>query len=572
LVRTIINIWSSCGFGIYLISEFAILEKLIKLHKKYELMKRQASLTFREDTQVRKEKEFEKMMEQLFDISHGNFEELIRSDKSMPRSEEAILEDMEFLEDQRTERKWYISDQEDEEMQGVIVRRMERYKRMEQYQKKQSQLQDTVDSSLCPISEDEFPEESQLFEKDKMTGTLRKEEDYVPPSPKTVSDCEDEYLPTKSKKSKIRKMNVGIEVTTDSLLEATTPLSVTHGISVRSQTLFLSSVIHVLGGSIKKMGISRSSVHRHRFKILEKKAIIIRENYREEMKRKKLVLHFDGKIVRHFQKEFGQTIVRDRIAVSITSPEFEDMNDRLLGILPSSSGRAADQVLLIHNLLEYYEVIDDLFAVCCDTTSTNTGRRGGIIHLLTEVIKKPLLWLLCRHHIIEIHISHVMKTLFAPTKGPDRKIYRSFREQWEKYREDIRKAENVQHFKRFDETKLLVGSKLYSIYQDAKSYIKYLLENEVFSRGDYNHLVEYIAFYLNIESSRLNDFKIYQPGACHNARFMADALYILALEMTSPVIDYVEITSRQSLEKAAFVCAVVYGPWYLKSSRAQHAS
>ena len=66
-------------------------------------MKRQASLTFREDTQVRKEKEFVKMMEQLFDISHGDFEELIRSNKSMPRSEEAILEDMEFLEDQRTE-------------------------------------------------------------------------------------------------------------------------------------------------------------------------------------------------------------------------------------------------------------------------------------------------------------------------------------------------------------------------------------------------------------------------------------------------------------------------------------
>jgi hypothetical protein len=69
----------------------------------------------------------------------------------------------------------------------------------------------------------------------------------------------------------------------------------------------------------------------------------------------------------------------------------------------------------------------------------------------------------------------------------------------------------------------------------------------------------------------MNNFKIYQLGASHNARFMADVLYILSLEMLSSLIDYVQMDMRRNLEKAAFVCAVAYGPWYLKSVKAQHA-
>jgi hypothetical protein len=147
--------------------------------------------------------------------------------------------------------------------------------------------------------------------------------------------------------------------------------------------------------------------------------------------------------------------------------------------------RAQDEALVIHNILEYYEVIDDLFAVCCDTTAINTGRKGGIKHILSQIFNKPLLWLLCRHHIYEVHVSHVMNALVGPSKGADRKIYKRFREQWEQYQDDVNKTENAQRFKKFDEKKLLDGSKLYHLYQESKSYIKYTLENEVFPRGVY---------------------------------------------------------------------------------------
>ena len=80
---------------------------------------------------------------------------------------------------------------------------------------------------------------------------------------------------------------------------------------------------------------------------------------------------------------------------------------------------------------------------------------------------------------------------------------------------------------------------MHQLYLEAKAYLKSALDHETFPRDDYNHLVKYAAFYLNVESEKLENFKIYQPGANHSARFMADSLYIIAIDTTSTVIDYI---------------------------------
>jgi hypothetical protein len=57
----------------------------------------------------------------------------------------------------------------------------------------------------------------------------------------------------------------------------------------------------------------------------------------------------------------------------------------------------------------------------------------------------------------------------------------------------------------------------------------------------------------------------YQPGACHEARFMADAFYILTLRMTQRRTNLPNEVEKNILEIAAFFISVCYAPWFLKS-------
>ncbi|XP_047141470.1 uncharacterized protein LOC124816354 [Hydra vulgaris] len=76
---------------------------------------------------------------------------------------------------------------------------------------------------------------------------------------------------------------------------------------------------------------------------------------------------------------------------------------------------------------------------------------------------------------------------------------------------------------------------------------------------------------MNIKSEKLNNFHIYQPDACHNARFMAYAIYFLMLDMTSTVVEYLTPEKKYMVSRVAFIVAIYYGPAFLNSGKAEHA-
>jgi len=59
--------------------------------------------------------------------------------------------------------------------------------------------------------------------------------------------------------------------------------------------------------------------------------------------------------------------------------------------------------------------------------------------------------------------------------------------------------------------------------------------------------------------------------ACHDARFMAYAIYLVMLDITSPVLDYLTESQTEMVEKMTTIIAVYYGPAFLKSSKTEHA-
>jgi hypothetical protein len=52
-----------------------------------------------------------------------------------------------------------------------------------------------------------------------------------------------------------------------------------------------------------------------------------------------------------------------------------------------------------------------MFAIFCDTISSNTGAFSGAISVPTKALNIFILWILCCHHICEVHISHFMEEL-----------------------------------------------------------------------------------------------------------------------------------------------------------------
>jgi len=134
ILRSVVNIWASSGFKDYLISEQSIADKFLAIYSQYKSVCKENNLIVKKNTSEKHKEKFLCMTEDLFDISSRHFEDLMRHDTSMPRDSVTIAEDLEFIKDQRNERKMIISAIIDKELEAKVQRRIDRYKRLQEYQ------------------------------------------------------------------------------------------------------------------------------------------------------------------------------------------------------------------------------------------------------------------------------------------------------------------------------------------------------------------------------------------------------------------------------------------------------
>ena len=65
-----------------------------------------------------------------------------------------------------------------------------------------------------------------------------------------------------------------------------------------------------------------------------------------------------------------------------------------------------------------------------DTTSSNTGADKGACKFVEEWCETPIMWLACRHHIAELHISKVVQVVTGNTKDPGVALFRRLKKEW----------------------------------------------------------------------------------------------------------------------------------------------
>ena len=63
---------------------------------------------------------------------------------------------------------------------------------------------------------------------------------------------------------------------------------------------------------------------------------------------------------------------------------------------------------------------------------------------------------------------------------------------------------------------------------------------------------------MNVKSDKFAHFHINQPGANNDARFMCDTHYLLALDITSPVLNYLSEAQKVLVDRATFTMSVYF--------------
>ena len=105
--------------------------------------------------------------------------------------------------------------------------------------------------------------------------------------------------------------------------------------------------------------------------------------------------------------------IHERCSILVSSPGLD--KDILLGVPKLISSAGHHQVEGVLELLKDWEVTEQVFSVCCDSTAAQTGKYNGAMTLLSNHLDQPVVWFVCRRHVIELHAKHAMLSLSGPT-------------------------------------------------------------------------------------------------------------------------------------------------------------
>ena len=121
-----------------------------------------------------------------------------------------------------------------------------------------------------------------------------------------------------------------------------------------------------------------------------------------------LIAQFDSKIL---PDTYGN--LADRVPIIISGLNVE----KLLAIPKFSVSTGELKGSLVIEVLKEWKVVPDWLAgLCFDTTSFNTGHTGAIT-IIQQAYGKHLLFLVCRHYILEIILAAVLHQFFQ-SSGP----------------------------------------------------------------------------------------------------------------------------------------------------------
>ena len=301
------------------------------------------------------------------------------------------------------------------------------------------------------------------------------------------------------------------------------------------------------GGKIDNIALSKSTTRRKRKVARREMAADFRRNFTCNPGQ----INFDGKLMVDLYG-FGKV---NRLAIVLVQ---EDCN-KILAIVKTESSTGKVEAEAVKKALDEWEITEKIIACGFDTTSSNTGVRKGACTLLQELLSRQILWLACRHHILELVVGAAFFELFGDTTSPEVTLFKVLKKSWDTLDLDDLQLPDVPSLYRADTEELLAWINTHLQPENV----------ETLRRGDYKELLELAKLILggSIERKKGYTFHLTRPGADHHARWMAKSIYILKMVLFMHQLPELHWQTKKKIGKMSqFVIFVYIQAWFAAPS------
>ena len=264
------------------------------------------------------------------------------------------------------------------------------------------------------------------------------------------------------------------------------------------------------------------------------------------------IVHFDGKNLTDYSGDFG-----DRLAIVLSGNTPDCKQGKLLSAEKISDGTGKSQADEVISSLTKWRAQDNVFGMCFDTTSSNTGWIKGACVIIEEKLGRPLLWLPCRHHIDELLLKAAWQALFGVDMEPSFTDFGKFKSVWEKIDQNNFEILDPRPWMKKHRAKVI-------------PFLISLLESKQ-PRDDYRECIELVLLVLG---SPVENFSFKKPGAYHKARWMAPLIYGLKMflfRLQLKTILKKDNKYLENLERFAIFVSLFYAEHWFKATLAAEA-
>ena len=509
-IEEVVEVWSRAA--IPTIIHCHIVTKLEKFDQQWRLLKKNKS---RQSTSQReREAKFCNEIDLLFDIAPQDANEKIRID-----------EDRRFLEDQRGSRQMYI-EAKDKALERKQKRTEDRKFKEEKRRMSYLANQDPAASTSTAIANDDQYLSDQL----SVSSETDTEDDSVTFQNRQSGQSQSQF---KSDTTKLFTPNVTAALDRNKITD-------------REAVRIMVPIASALGHNPEDLPLSRSTLRRKRKLAREEHSKLTKIDYSPEFP---LTVHFDGKLLPEMCGA-GQI---NRLPVLVSG----DGTEKLLGVPKLASGTGENEANAVFKLLQEWELIDHVEAMSFDTTSGNTGQWNGACTNLEKKVGRELLWLACRHHVLEIILAKVFEICLGPSCSPEIPLFKRFKAVWG--------GIVTSDFNGFDDFN---DSELNNLRTET---IRYLSSSVKQCRDDYQELIELTLVILNNPPARIH---WRAPGPVHHARWMAKLLYALKIYLFREQRDTFKLTKgeEKGIERFVKFGALVYSKAWVLAPQATEAA
>jgi hypothetical protein len=208
-----------------------------------------------------------------------------------------------------------------------------------------------------------------------------------------------------------------------------------------------------------------------------------------------------------------------------------------------------------------------VLGVVYDTTASNTGIWRGAVGILERLMKRAILKLPCRRHVIELVPKRVLTVVTGKgSSSPGDELFERFRSNWNTIKPNLDYTTLGDQLNRFDNDKhqttpygaMVAGVTAWAAAAASTSFN---------SRSDYQQALYMICFYLGLPMPADTKYRFPRPIAVSNARFLQRCIYFLQMHLLMNVDEVADLfTDEEKLTIATMAdfSAIIYGPHFLK--------